>query len=291
VTTARPSRPAPAQPPPTRARNLQFARGLARAYGGAIVFTLPLLMTMEMWSIGAYLPAWKLMLLVVLFFPFLVALSWHAGFEATFDWRDDVVDALVAYAVGFSAALLLGMLGQIDAGMSMREIGGKLVLQALPGSVGALLAQSQFGQDDAGDLATRGGTSSYASELFVMASGAVFLAFNLAPTQEMLIIALRVTTWNAALLVLLSVAVMHAFVYAAGFRGSPQATRGTGAVSLFLRFTVAGWVLAALLSAFMLWTFGRFDGMGLLACAKVTVVLGFPAGVGAAAARLILGVS
>ena len=31
--------------------------------------------------------------------------------------------------------------------------------------------------------------------------------------------------------------------------------------------------------------------MGLLACAKVTVVLGFPAGVGAAAARLILGVS
>ena len=33
-------------------------------------------------------------LLLVLFFPFLVVLSWHAGFEETFSWRDDVLDAL-----------------------------------------------------------------------------------------------------------------------------------------------------------------------------------------------------
>jgi uncharacterized membrane protein len=47
-------------------------------------------------------------------------------------------------------------------------------------------------------------------------------------------------------------------------------------------------VLAVALSAYMLWTFGRLEGLSLLAAMKVCVVLGFPAAIGAAAARLIV---
>jgi putative integral membrane protein (TIGR02587 family) len=269
-------------------RNSRFIRGLGRAIAGAIIFGLPLLMTMEMWRLGVYMPAWKLALLLVLFFPFLVVLSWHSGFEPTFSWRDDVVDALVAYAVGFVASLLvLWLLGLLGPGMSLREMAGKVVLQALPASIGALLAQSQLGEREETQV-TRGGVAHYGSELFVMGVGALFLAFNLAPTEEMLLLAVSMPAWVAALLMLVSLMAMHAFVYGVAFRGRPDPQRRPSGWHLWLRFTVVGYAIALLLSAFMLWAFGRFEGASLAMGLQAVAVLGFPAAIGAAAARLIL---
>lgn len=265
-----------------------FLMGLARAIAGAIIFALPLLMTMEMWWLGMAMQGWKLALLLTLFFPFLVVLSWHVGFEPTFSWRDDVVDALVAFAVAFAAsALVLGLLGELRGGMSPREVIGKIALQAVPASIGALLAQSQFGEEAAGQDA-RGGAASYASDLFIMAVGALFLAFNLAPTEEMLMIAAGLTGWGAALLVLVSVAVMHTFVYSVAFRGRPDEHRHASGWSLLARFTVVGYALTFLVSLYMLWSFGRLDGLAPAAALQAAAVLGFPAAIGAAAARLIL---
>jgi len=269
-------------------RNADFGNGLARAFAGSVIFGLPLLMTMEMWWLGFHMPDWKLALLLALFFPFLVALSWHAGFEPTFSWRDDVVDALVAYAVGFVAsAVVLALLGVLERQTTLREAVGAVSLQAVPASVGALLAQTQLGQRET-EQATRGGNTRYASELFVMAVGALFLAFNLAPTEEMLLIALRVEPWQAMLLLGFSLAAMHAFVYGVSFAGRSHEARPGSVLSLLLRFTVTGYVLALALSAFMLWSFGRLDGLAPLDGLMVVVVLGFPAAIGAAAARLIL---
>ena len=268
--------------------NLNFATGLARAFAGAVVFGLPLLMTMEIWWLGFTMDPLRLALFQVLFFPFLVLLSWHAGFEPTFSWRDDVVDALVAYAVGIIAsALVLAVLGLLDRGRSAREMAGMVALQAVPASIGALLAQSQFGDQQAADRPEHGGEG-YASDLFVMAVGAIFLAFNVAPTEEMLVIAQRMTEWHAIVLVLVSVAGIHAFVYGVSFRGEGSRTGNAPRHHLFFRYSVVGYVLACALSAFVLWCFGRLDGMGLLAGLKAVLVLGFPASIGAAAARLIL---
>lgn len=33
----------------------EYAKGLARAFGGSIIFASPLLMTMEMWWLGFYM--------------------------------------------------------------------------------------------------------------------------------------------------------------------------------------------------------------------------------------------
>lgn len=269
-------------------RNIDFLRGLARAFAGAIIFGLPLLMTMEMWWLGFSMDAWRLALFLLLFFPVLVALSWHIGFEDTFSWRDDVVDALVAYAVGFcSAALILLVLGVLDSTDSPREVVGKVSLQAVPASIGALLAQAQLGEQKAEGAARRQGPR-YASELFIMAVGALFLAFNLAPTEEMLALAFRMTQVHALLLVALSLALMHAFVYGVAFHGRPRAHGGTPAWNLFLRFTIVGYAIALLLGGYILWSFGRLDGVSLLVAVKAVAVVGFPAGIGAAAARLIL---
>lgn len=270
-----------------RESSASFGTGLARAFAGAIIFGLPLLMTMEMWSLGFGMDPWRLALFLLLFFPFLVLLSWHAGFEETFNWRDDVLDALVAYAVGVVSALaILGVLGILQRQSSLQDIVGQVTLQAVPASIGALLAQAQLGERSTAETA-RGGAG-YASELFIMGVGALFLAFNLAPTEEILLIAYRLAPWQALLMVVLSLAVMHAFVYSVAFHGQPRDRENASEWSLFLRFTVTGYLLALLLGAYILWSFARLDGLSLLAGVKVVAVMGLPAAVGAAAGRLIL---
>lgn len=261
-----------------------FVRGLGRAFGGALIFALPLMMTMEMWELGFAMDRWRLLLLVLFSLPTLLFLSHYSGFETTFDWREDMRDVAVAYGVAILAsALVLVLIGAITLSTMPSEIVGKIALQAVPGALGALLGRSQLGESSAG-----GHEESYGGELGIMAIGALFLGLNMAPTDEMPLIAYHMSEVHSLLLVPLSLGVMHAFVFASEFKGGTPLRPDTPWWSAFLRFTVVGYVVALLISAYVLWTFGRFDGMGPFMVIQITVVLAFPAAIGAAAARLIL---
>jgi putative integral membrane protein (TIGR02587 family) len=272
----------------SRDRNLAFFVGLFRAFGGAIVFSLPLLMTMEMWWLGGTAEEQRLALFFLFSIPLLVGLSHYAGFEETFCMRDDVVDAFVALAVGFvTSAGILWVFGVISPATAPDEMIGKIAVQAVPGSIGALLAASQFGSVEEEEEEKRRFTR-YDGELFLMGVGAIFFAFNLAPTDEMVIIAQQMTEIQLISLSLLSLVVMHAFVYAVKFSGAPATPEGTSMWSLFLRFTIPGYAIALVVSLYILWTFGRMDGLNTETAIATMVVLGFPAAVGAAAARLVI---
>jgi putative integral membrane protein (TIGR02587 family) len=265
-----------------------FVAGLARAFAGAIIFSLPLLMTMEMWWFGFYMDRLRLAIFLVAFLPVLVGLSHYAGFEETDRWSDDVRDALVAVFVGFvTSAVVLTLAGLIDASMSSSEIVGKVALEAIPASVGASFAESQLGDQTPGEERKRRETG-YGGELFLMAAGAIFFAFNIAPTEEMILIAATASSWHILAIAVTSLLLMHAFVYAVEFRGGHSEPEGTPAWSVFVRFTVVGYAVALLMSAYVLWTFGRFDESSVGFQLAVTIVLAFPASLGAAAARLVL---
>lgn len=269
--------------------NRIFRIGLARAVGGAIIFALPMLMTMEMWELGASMDRFRLALLLVLGVPLLIGLSHYIGFEDTIDWLDDGVDAFVAYAVGFVAsAAVLTVFGVVGPDLTASGAVGMIALQALVGAIGALLAQNQFGLPE-DEERMEGRVRTYAAELFVMAAGALFLAFNVAPTEEMVLIAHQMTAWHTLGLVVLSLTLMHAFVYAVQFSGQePYDPDGTSGWSLFVRYTVAGYAVCLAISLYVLWSFGRLDGLGFQPALMAAVVLSFPAAIGAAAARLIL---
>lgn len=270
-----------------RGANTEFAIGLARAFGGAVIFALPIFMTMEMWWLGFYMDRFRLVLLALLNLPLLTALSYHAGFEETFSLKDDLIDAFVAYAVGIVAAVfVLLLLSVIEFGMSWNEVVGKVLLLAIPGSIGAALAANQLGSRVGEEKKERDET--YAGELFLMVAGALFLSFNVAPTEEIVLIAYQMTPWHALALTFASILLMHAFVYAVEFRGQSTLRPGTPQWSAFLRFTVVGYALVLLVSLYMLWTFGRTDGTGFAEIVNVATVLAFPGAIGAAAARLIL---
>jgi putative integral membrane protein (TIGR02587 family) len=272
----------------TEGANRKFFVGLARAFGAAVFFSLPLLMTMEMWWLGFYMDRLRLALFMLLMIPMLIGLDHYSGFKETTSWGEDAVDGMVAYGVGFVAsAVVLLLFNVINGSMPLREILGKVALQAVPASFGAVLASSQLGGEKSEEK-ERKRHAGYAAEVFFMTAGAVFLAFNVAPTEEMILIAFVMTPWHGMALAVASLLLMHAFVYAVNFRGTPSAPKGTPGWSLFLRYTVVGYAVALLVSAYVLWTFGRYEDSAVFTYLMEAVVLGFPASLGAAAARLIL---
>lgn len=273
-----------------RTDDRRFWTSLARAFGGAIVFALPLLMTAEMWEIGATIPPHRLLALLAGSFPLLVGLSYIAGFEDTFDILDDTLDATVALGIGLAAsALLLWLFGAFRTGLRPAEAVGMIALQAVPGAIGALLSRSLLhaSRDDDRE-ARRRQEASYPAELFTMVIGALFLALNIAPTEEIQVIALHLDEWHLLLLMAVSLAAMHGFVYSFEFRGQAGAPEGSSLPAIGLRFTAPGYVLALLVSLLVLWVFGRTEGLSFEPLLAIVVVLGLPAALGAAAARLVL---
>jgi putative integral membrane protein (TIGR02587 family) len=266
----------------------EFLISLARAAGGALLFCLPLLMTMEMWEQGFLMNPFRLALFLIVALPLLTGLSWYSGFEPTEKLKDDLADAFVAYAVGFCvSAIVLVLLALIDRNTSANRIVTMISLQAVPASIGALLAQSQFGIRTTQEEQKKEDTG-YWGVLFLMFAGSVFFAFNLAPTEEIILIGYKMTVWHALTLVMFSLFLMHAFMYSLQFRGQAEFPENLSAGQVFIRYTVVGYTIALLMSMYMLWTFGRTDGLPLAQNIMSIVVLAFPASIGSAAVRLIL---
>jgi putative integral membrane protein (TIGR02587 family) len=260
-----------------------YARGLARAAAGALIFSFPLLMTMEMWELGFHMDRLRLSLFLIITVAVVLGLSHFAGFRDTRSLIDDALDALAALSVGAVVATgLLALLGLLTFHTAAREAIGMIAVQAAPASIGAVLANKQLQAHTSGR--SKEDQTGYLGQLFLMASGALFFAFNVAPTEEMILISFRMTPWHALALITLSLLTLHALVFSVGFAGQEQHESQALA---FLHYSLAGYGLALLVSVYILWTFGRLDG-GLSDTARAVVVLGFPAAIGAAAARLVV---
>jgi len=259
-----------------------LAVGLGRAFGGALIFGLPMLMTNELWELGATMDRVRLALLVLLGIPLLVGVAHRIGFEATFGWREDLRDAAIALGIGLLAsAAILSLFNLMAGDLSADALVGRVAVQAVPAALGALLARSQFGGNRPRE--EREAFRGYGGTLFMMLVGALFLSLNIAPTEEAVQIAYTMTAWHGLGLLLVTLATMHAFVYGhgAGHDESPW-------WSLLLRFTLVGYAMALVTSVGVLWIFGRVDGVGGAPLLMSALTLRFPAGLGAAAVRLLL---
>jgi putative integral membrane protein (TIGR02587 family) len=266
--------------------NREFLISVGRASAGALIFALPMLMTMEMWELGVTLHPWRIALLLTITLPLLLGLSSVSGIRNTAHWRDDVADVFVAILVSaLTAVLVLWIFGVLKTEMSYHEIQAKLAMQFVPCSIGAMLARSQLGQSSA--AGGRRHKPTYGGELFLMMTGALFLSLNVAPTEEMVLIAHKMTLWQEALLMIGSVVVMHVFVYASHFRGG-HGFEGISFVSVFARYTLVGYIIVLAVSFSLIWLLGRADGNSFDVILRTAITLSFPGAIGAAAARLVL---
>lgn len=246
-----------------------------------------MLMTMEMWWLGFYIDRTRFLIFVILGILLVALISFYEGIADTFGGKDDILDTLVSYFVGFSlSAVMLFLFGVIAPGMPVEEVVGKVGIQAIPASFGAVLGEAVLGSSGERPKETRATT--YAGQMVLTVAGALFLAMSVSPTEEMLLIGIQMNLWQALALTLFTLLVTHIFIYAAN-RGQEDKTnapffdRG-----LMLRFTLVTYAVVLLASAYILWTFGTLDGLDVTNAIKATIVLSFPAALGASASKLIL---
>lgn len=265
--------------------NRAYAVALGRAFAGAIIFSLPLLMTMEMWTFGHSLGPSMLLQFSLANMVMLFGLSKVAGFEESHYFLDDLLDALAAYAVGAMVSLgLLMLFGVIGPDTALDEAVGKVAVQAVPTSFGAMIGAKMMGEGEAVEKGQRW-RDSYPGQLFLFAAGALFLSFPIAPTEEVRLISFQSTPWHILLLVLLSILLLHLILHVVGFRG--QAER-MGAGGLLWRQTLPGYGIAILICWYIMWTFGSTDGLDWPHLVMAVAVLGLPAAIGAGIARIVV---
>lgn len=265
----------------------EYGRGLA----GGLLFSLPLLYTMEIWWQGHLAPPARLLLYVAGMFGLLMAYTHVAGLRKDRSLAENVHEALESVALGLVvAAAVLKVTGQLPPTASASDVVGKLVMEGMVTAIGVAIGTTQLGtggdQDDADDKPANRRGSLY--EVAFALLGAVLIASNVAPTEEILVIAVEAPTISLLILVAVSLALTLAIVYYIDFRGSGRLEGHvlTGSPLFGGSITYAAALIA---SAAMLWMFGRFDEAGWSEVVRQTVVLGFPAAIGAAAGRLLLG--
>lgn len=268
-------------------------RGLVRAFSGAFLFGIPLLYTMEMWWLGDASRPGHLLLVLGIALATNFGLVTAAGFKeerSLFGRVEQTLDAVAVGAVG--AAIVLLTVNELNSDQPPLAILGKIVVQALPLSIGASLANIVFdgneGREEDDNEGSRMASWWHAllNDVGATAIGAAFIASSVAPTEEIPMLAARMDYGHLLALIGLTLVAGYVIVFASGFDPAAKrdrehlfqhpATETT--LSYLVSLAVAFGVLA------LMKQIGP-DSPPAFALTQ-TLVLGFPAMVGGAAGRI-----
>lgn len=304
----------PTPAPPLLLSVREYARGVA----GGLLFSLPLLYTMEMWDMGLVAEPGRLLIGLGFGFIMLLGYNRYAGLHCDASVSEVVIDSVEELGLGLVlAAGLLWLLGSIDGDTRMPELMGKVVIEGLAVAIGVSVGTAQLGVDESTDsddnpegadddaddaddadsdacvaqapveeLPERGPTW-FLGQMTLATCGAVLIAANIAPTEEIEDIARSLSLGQELGLTALTLAIGALVLYASEFRGSRLHVLYDGRVDVLFG-TLATYLVSICASAGLLWFFGRFEGNGLGFCLAETIVLGLPTAIGASAGRLLL---
>ncbi len=274
-------------------------RQLVRGVAGGLLLGLPPLFTMEMWFQGFMIDERKIVVLILFTFFIVMGYSAFSGFRRERSWPDLVLDSVATMGIAaVVAALALWLLGRIDPGIGLRDAIGKIGLQMIPISLGVSLAGAQLADpedtgEEAADLGTEMAQAMHVEpygRFFVIVGAALFLSLNVAPTEETIFLAVGASWWTLALIVLASLLMSYAIVFYADFRGGPRRRRVKNSpLDHPLPETMVAYALSLVVSALLVWAFGRTDGVPVYPIVAQIVILGVVAAFGGAAGRLLLG--
>ncbi|HVF75173.1 MAG TPA: TIGR02587 family membrane protein [Acidimicrobiales bacterium] len=276
----------------------QEATDLVRAVSGGMLFGIPLLYTMEVWWIGSETQTPRMVGVLLFMFVPVFLLTRTAGFRTTKDirWRDAVIDSVETVAIAVvSVFLLLVLLREITMATPLEEALGKIVYEATPFAIGSAIAQHVLrrgraeGDDDSGGNDTADDEGLHATVVDVGATtiGAVFVAFNVAPTDEIPMLAAAMpAAWLIAMMGA-SLVISYCIVFVAGFSDQKRRHSQPGILQHPITETVASYLISLVVAGGMLWFFQRLatENPTSVTLSHV-IVLGLPAAVGGAAGRL-----
>ena len=264
----------------------EYGRGLA----GGLIFSLPLLYTMEVWWAGFIAHPERMVVYFLTVFLLLFGYNRYAGLRHDASWAEVAIDSVEELGLGLViAAITLYAIGRIGPHATIHEALGQIFIEAGIVAIGVSIGTAQLGtgDDDDSGMGREKVEVHFGGQLAITFCGAVLFAANVAPTDEIAIIAIETSPARLLLLAAFSLAMGALILYFSDFaratRYSPRETHWQAVAG-----TVITYAVALVASAAILYFFGRFDGQALEVRLAETVVLGFPAALGASAGRLLL---
>ncbi|SFR36722.1 DUF2391 family protein [Halogeometricum limi] len=258
--------------------------------GGFLVLGLSAAYTHEIWWFARGLPAWYVLAYAVVGLTLVYVVIRGVGFRedheqhprpfgrpALTDFSEVILQSLVA------AFLVLFLFGVAEVGDSPTLLARLGLFLVVPFAFGASLANSLLTDDGR----SNGVAESFPGDLAVFVLGAVFVAFPIAPTDEVVVVATQIGWGRTLALAGVALSTTFTTLYILEFRGQSNRIRGRSLPlqvgNTFVVYAIGVGVAATLLAAF-----GRFDGVPFAVGLRETVVLGFASTLGASGARVVI---
>lgn len=202
---------------------------------------------------------------------------------------EQAVQALAVGAIGSLVMLLaLDRLGPEDPADRWFRL---IALQAVPLSFGAALGNA-FLRDRGSRLGDGNGAETspwraLGADVAATAFGAFFLSFNIAPTEEVQLLATHASAAHLIALIALSLVIGYAIVFEAEFVGIARRRSQPGPFQRPVTETALSYCVSLLVAGGTLLVLGRLDlSDPLRDIVAQIIVLGLPATIGGAAGRL-----
>lgn len=279
--------------PSLRSSLQEYGRGIA----GGLIFSLPILYTMEVWWTGFIVHPERLILYILASFALLLGYNRYAGLHRDASWQEVVIDSVEEMGIGLVVAGgFLLLLGRIALDMHIFEITGKIVMEGMTVAIGVSVGTAQLGSggdEDAGDEheARDSDTGLHPvldiDEIVIALCAAVLIGGNLAPTEEILVIGIDISAWSMIGLVVVSFLLGVMILFYSEFTGSRPLPEEAPFVAMVSRGFVT-YAVALAAAGITLWFFGRFDGVSFISALSQTIVLGVATTLGASAGRLLV---
>jgi len=267
----------------------EYGRGVA----GGLIFSLPLLYTMEMWFAGITSHPWSLVLYAIVTFVLLLGYNRYAGMRHDSGWSEVAIDSVEEMGIGLVlSALALLVLGRITMDMPANEMIGPIVVEAMSVAIGVSVGTAQLGssnerEEGMGERGTSEDESRLGGQMVIAFCGAVLFAANVGPTDEISVLAGEMSRWKLIALAVITIATATVIVTHSGFRGSDRNPLVRGRWSILFVGLIT-YAVAICASAMILLFFGRFEGASAGMIVAQIIVLSVASALGASAGRLLL---
>ena len=265
---------------------MEYGRGIV----GGLIFSLPLIFTMEVWWSGFIASPGSLISAIIVTYILLLGYNRYAGMRKDTTFFDLCWDSVEEIGLAFIVSFVfLYLIGEISFNMSFDEIFGKIIIESMIVAIGISVGTAQLGASDNGDSGMEDDEKEAKPEflgiVILSICGATLFASSMAPTDEVMEIAIASSTTRLLLIALLSLALSLVILHFSEFRGSDT---GKTSMTAVVRTTTINYMIALIISFILLLFFGRVVDYGYEVILAQVIVLALPATMGASAGRLLI---
>jgi putative integral membrane protein (TIGR02587 family) len=276
-------------------------RDSIKGASSGFLFGIPLLYTMEVWWIGSYAEPLQMLIALLTNFVVVFLLIRTEGFRGTVDtkMRDALMDSIETLAIGFlCTALTLVLLQEINLTTSINEAVGKIIFESVPFTLGVAVANSFLSGDrDRGSNAPKSLSpqsktaeiNATLADVGATAIGALFIAFTIAPTQEVPMLASAMTPPWLLATIAASLLISYGIVFVAGLTNQAKRYQQEGLFHQPINETLVAYIVSLIAGLLMLWFFHQLSLEDpWTVWLSHAIVLGLPATIGGAAGRIVV---